>query len=118
MPRLRQRVCLEQALKLDLVQLMRTGLVVQGASSGPHRIHWRWADGRIAATGIIQANLQVDAPPWLDIQIDARAQRLTLTTISRPLGGRQYFCQCPVTNRRALVLWLPPGATRFASRHA
>jgi hypothetical protein len=28
------------------------------------------------------------------------------------------FFICPVTNRRASVLWMPPGARRFASRYA
>jgi hypothetical protein len=31
-------------------------------------------------------------------------------------GGRQWYFLCPVTNRRASVLWKPPGATAFASR--
>ena len=44
MARPRERVCLEQGLKLDLVQLARGGFIRFGANVGRRRIQWQ--DGR------------------------------------------------------------------------
>jgi hypothetical protein len=45
-------------------------------------------------------------------------QRLELIAESRHFGGRQWYVTCPVTGKKCSVLWLPPGASRFSSRHA
>ena len=34
----------------------------------------------------------------------------------RHFGGRQWYFICPYMNQRASVLWMPPGAQRFACR--
>ena len=41
MARPRERVCLEQGLKLDLVRLARHGLIRLGANVGPRGIQWK-----------------------------------------------------------------------------
>jgi hypothetical protein len=43
-------------------------------------------------------------------------QWIGLIACPRHYGGKQWYFICPVTNRRASVLWKPPGATRFRSR--
>jgi hypothetical protein len=50
------------------------------------------------------------------IQIGNSNQTISLVAEPRHFGGRQWYFVCPVTNRRASVLWKPPGATRFCSR--
>lgn len=45
-------------------------------------------------------------------------QSIALDGVPRRYGGRQWYAKCPRTGRRVSVLWRPPGATRFASRHA
>jgi hypothetical protein len=55
---------------------------------------------------------------WFEISIGGFRQRITLVSRPRHFGGRQWFFQCPATNRLATVLWRPPGATSFCSRQA
>jgi len=45
-------------------------------------------------------------------------QRLDLIAEPRHFGGQQWYVQCPVTQKKCSVLWLPPGASRFCSRQA
>lgn len=49
---------------------------------------------------------------------DHGRQIVALDSRPRRFGGRQWYFVCPVTGRLASVLYRPPGATRYASRHA
>src|SRR5215475_5915815 len=119
MPRSRQRICLQQqALKLDINLLARRGLIVPGSATSPHAIRWVNSDGEVIASGWISADMQGDTEDWLHIEIGQLDQTITLVALPRHYGGRYWFFVCPVTNRRASVLWLPRGARHFASRHA
>jgi hypothetical protein len=119
MPRSRQRICLQQqALKLDINCLARRGLISPGSTTGPHSIRWMNSTGEVIASGWISADMEGDAEGWLNIHIGELEQTITLVTMPRHYGGRQWFFVCPVTNRRASVLWLPRGAQHFASSHA
>ena len=56
MPKPRQRICLNQGLKLDLNKLRRQGLVRPDERSGPHGIRWNsdyWGE---IASAFITAN--------------------------------------------------------------
>jgi hypothetical protein len=44
-------------------------------------------------------------------------QRITLLKRPRHFGGGQWYFVCPATNRCVSVLWKPPGAMTFSSRH-
>jgi hypothetical protein len=48
------------------------------------------------------------------------ASRQHVAVISRPrrFGGCQWYFVCPDTGQLASVLWMPPGARHYASRHA
>ena len=119
MPRNRQRVCLQQGLKLDLNRLVRQGLVNPGAQTGPFVIRWTntyWQEE--IATGWISADMQGPVEGWLRIQIGELDQTIILVASLRHYGGRQWYFMCPVMNRRTSVLWMPPGAGRFTSRQA
>src|SRR5262245_46494567 len=118
MPRHRQRVCLQEGLKFDIKFLVRRGLIVPGSATTPHAIRWVNSEGEVIARGWISADMRDDVVTLIRIQIDELDQTITLVPLSRHLGGRQWFFVCPVTNRRASVLWLPPEARQFASKHA
>jgi hypothetical protein len=118
MPRHRQRVCLQEGLKLDINLLARRGLIAPGSATGPHAIRWMNSDGEVIASGWVSADMEGDIEGSLCIRIGEFEQRITLVTFPRHYGGRQWFFMCPVTNRRASVLWLPRGAQHFASSHA
>jgi hypothetical protein len=110
---------LQEGLKLDLNLLVRQGLIAPGSATGPHSIRWTNRNsGEVIASGWISADMRSDIEGLLHIQIGELDQTITLVPLSRHYGGRQWFFVCPVTNGRASVLWLPPGAQQFASRHA
>jgi hypothetical protein len=120
MPRPRQRVLLESGLKLDLNKLRRLGLVRPG-EKGPGFALIRWSStytGEETASGFITSDLSGECEGWLRIQIGDLHQTITLVPRPRHFGGYQWYFVCPVMNRYASVLWLPPRATRFCSRQA
>ena len=116
MPRPRERVCLQDGLKLDLNRLMRKGFVGRGANIGLYEItftHPYW--GKVAS-GFISADMTGENEGWFRIQLGGLDQRINLVAQSRHFGGRQWYFLCPVKNRLVSVLWRPGGATRFCSR--
>jgi len=119
MPRERLRVCLQDGLKLDLNRLIRRGFVRLGECTGPIPILWLNSDtGEVRASGSITADLRDHTEGWLHFMANSLDQRLTLAARPRHFGGRQWYFICPVTNQRSCVLWMPPGARQFRSRHA
>jgi hypothetical protein len=118
MPRPRQRTRLESGLKLDLNKLRRQGLVSPGAK---RQAFIRWAytytDEEIAK-GVLTSNMEGKYEGWLRIESRDLDQTIILVPKPRHFGGYQWYFVCPVMNRCASVLWMPPGATRFCSRQA
>lgn len=115
MSRQRQRVCLQDGLKLNLNRLIRNGFVRRDAFARS-LIRWShpyWDD---VATGTIAADLTGDLDGWFQIEVGDVCQRIALRARPRPFGGRQWYFICPQVGRRASVLWRPPGANRFRSR--
>ena len=118
MPKSRRRVCLESGLKLDLNRLRRQGLVRAGANA--HAIV-RWTNpytGEEIAKGVITSNMEGKHEGWLRIQLGDLNQMIILVPKPRHFGGYQGYFVCPVMNRYASVLWMPPGAERFCCRQA
>ena len=115
MPRPRQRACLQDGLKLDLNHLTQLGIVRSGAQTGPVSIVWT---GNCCASGLITVDATGLAEGWLLLHIGSLDQKIILMACRRYFGGRQWYFICPYTNRRVSVLWKPPGADKFASRHA
>jgi hypothetical protein len=118
MPRTRQRTCLQEGLKLDINLLIRRGVIAPGSATGPHAIRWINSEGEVIASGSVYADMEADTKGLFCIQIGDVEQAITLAPLARHYGGRQWFFFCSATNRRTSVLWLPPGARQFASRHA
>jgi len=115
MPRPRERVCLQDGLKLDLNRLSRKGFIKPG-SIGACGIAWTHSYWGQIASGIISADMSGQIEGWLRIQLGSLDQRIILVARDRHFGGEQWYFVCPVMNRRASVLWKPPGADRFCSR--
>jgi hypothetical protein len=67
---------------------------------------------------MIKANLCDPETGSLRYRTEHVDQLITLVSCPRHFGGRQWYFVCPVTHRRASVLWMPPGAKQFYSRHA
>jgi hypothetical protein len=117
MPRPRQRACLEDGLRLHLNRLARQGFIRPGAATGPVGIKWTnsYFNGEVAS-GVITADMSGRHEGWFRIQIGQLDQRIVLVSHPRHFGGRQWYFVCPHMERRATVLWMPPGASSFASR--
>jgi hypothetical protein len=116
MARPRERVCLQDGLKLDLIRLARNGFIKPGSNIGVRGITWTHSYWGEIATGIVSADMSGQNEGWLRIQLGTLDQRITLVARPRHFGGRQFFFVCPVMNRLATVVWKPSGATRFCSR--
>ena len=118
MPRPRQRACLEAGLKLDLNWMIRRRVVVPGFKfERPRIISWsnNYTDEEIASAEIT-FDLQGTYEGWLRSKIGGLDRRIVLMARPRHFGGRQWYFVCPYLNRRASVLWMPPGASHFACR--
>ena len=118
MSRARVRVRLQDGLKLDLNRLARRGFIKFGANIGLRGIAWTGSHCGEVAHGIVSAEMSDPHDTWFRVQIGDSIQRIGLVSRPRHFGGRQWFFLCPATYRLATVLWMPPGANRFCSRHA
>jgi hypothetical protein len=120
MPRPCQRVRLESGLKPNINSLIERSLIEPGAATGPRAIGWpnKYSGEQIAAA-TFTADIRGTDEGWLHIsswQQGGFDQRLFLSARPRHFGGLQWFFVCPYTDRRAMVLWNPPGARTFAYR--
>jgi hypothetical protein len=96
---------------------MRQGYIVPGAYTAWSSV---WTDS-YTGEETASAEFTTHMSPHeglLRIQIDNAEQTIFLTPRPRNFGGHQWYFVCPVMNRCASVLWMPPGATRFSSRQA
>ena len=116
MGRLRERVCLQDGLKLDLNRLARQGLVRNGSNLGPRGIRWTHSYWGEVGVATITADLGGGSEGWLRLRMADLDQIITLAARPRRFGGQQWYFLCPATNRPASALWRPPGAPRFCSR--
>jgi hypothetical protein len=115
MARSRQRVRLEDGLKLNINKLIGRGGIHPGSktraiASCPQ------AYGGQSLSGVLTADLSYPVRGWMRLELGSEDHWLELVTEPRHFGGRQWYFLCPQTGRRASVLWKPPGARSFASR--
>jgi hypothetical protein len=110
------RVKLENGFKLDLNRLARRGFIRPGASTGPVGISWTSSYWGHQGSALIWADMSGPIEGSFRIRFGQLDQRIILLRRRRHFGGGQWYFMCPVMNRRASVLWKPPGATRFCSR--
>src|SRR5215475_4018770 len=103
MARNRQRVCLEDGLKLDLNRLASRGFIKFGANIGARGIVWNHSYWGEVERAVISADMTSPRDAWLKVQFGESIQRIELTSRVRHFGGRQWFFVCPATGRRAEV---------------
>jgi hypothetical protein len=100
MPRPRQRVRLQDGLKLDLNRLIRQGLVRPGERIGPYLIRWTYTyTGEEIASALITAKMENQYEGELRIKIGSFDQTIFLVPRARHFGGHQWYFICPVMNR-------------------
>ena len=117
MARWRKRVRLEAGRKVDLNEVMRQGSPKLGRRS--RFIFWTQTEtGESVASGVFEIELRAEGNGWVTLTLGGIEQTLRLRGVPRHFGGFQWYFVCPVTGRRASVLWLPPEAKCFASRLA
>jgi hypothetical protein len=114
----RQRVRLEDGLKLDLNRLIRRGFARRpGFMVGTVRWTYPYADHE-TANGLVTVSIQDFRRGWLRMQLGELDQKIWLHSQPRHFGGRQWYFVCPRTNTLTSVLWKPSGASQFRSRRA
>jgi hypothetical protein len=113
MPKPNYRACLDEGLRLDLYWLIRQGWLKPDQAI-TLTFQWRLPLDEEPSTGLLTADMRDNAGS-LRIQLGAVDQTIELRWRHRHFGGRQWYFLCPVTKKRAWILWLPPGARRFAS---
>ena len=119
MARNRQRVCLQDGLKLDINRLARNCLIRCGTDTSAHAIQWINSHWGEVARGVLTSNMTPEGQGWFTIGLAGEdCQRIALVARRRHFGGRQWYFSCPKTGRLVSVLWRPPGARWFASRQA
>jgi len=117
MARLRERIPLEDGLKLDLNLLLRQRIM----RSGPvicASISWERYSSEPIASGSLIMCLFGASRGWVRLDLGSVEQSIDLVAAPRHFGGQQWYFVCPGLGRRASVLWMPPGASLFACRQA
>ena len=98
------------------VRDVRTGAECRSGS-----LRWRCGDQLL---GLISYTVDLMSAEqgclWLWYNVGGGANHVAISMISTALhsGGRRWWFICPVTGDRVGKLYLPPGATHFAGRHA
>jgi hypothetical protein len=94
MSRSRNRVCLEDGLKLDLNSLARKGFVQRGRYSGVRGIRWTPSYWGEVASALISADLSDASSGWLKLEGDLN-QFISLAAQPRRFGGHQWYLSAP-----------------------
>jgi hypothetical protein len=117
MARPRVRIELEDGLKLDLNKLH-----VQAVSQGETTqqvICWNPGySGGGRTIGLLICRLASATRGSMRLLVHSLDQSIDLAAAPRHFGGVQWYFICPMTGRRASVLWMPAGESCFASRRA
>ena len=114
MARSRNRVCLQDGLRLDINSLARKGFLTTGTYSGVQGIGWTHSYWGEVASALISADLSDASSGWLKLEGGIN-QFILLAAQPRPFGGHQWYFVCPITGRLASVLWRPPVQHAFAA---
>jgi hypothetical protein len=117
MARPRKRMELEDGFKLD-VNKLRVQAITQGE---PIQQVICWdprCSGGARTIGVLICRLASATRGSMQLLLRSLDQSIDLVTLPRHFGGVQWYFVCPMRGLRASVLWMPPGASCFASRRA
>lgn len=117
MARPRQRVNLQEGLCLNINRLIRLRLLSPGSFTGPRCLVWSYTySGEKVTCAWLSSDLSELFDSWVKIEFGGQTQIIRLIRKDRNFGGGQWYFACPRSNVNCSTLWLPPGATKFASR--
>jgi hypothetical protein len=119
----------EDGWKLDLAHCFRQGMFFPGRHVSGSMNWTSTRTGEVQATVGYEANLIDSASSWVRLYYTttkrstgakiASDYRVRLETTRPHYGGMRWWFICPLSGRRARVLYLPPsGGTTFAGRPA
>ena len=113
-----KKVTVERCLVLSVKELARAGLLKPGCPSGS----WCWRSGN-ETVATVKLDLVIDPDKgtiWLTHTAGGKLTHYTVSLVTTVphYGGRRWWFICPIKKIRAAKLYLPPGATGFASRRA
>lgn len=113
----RYRANLQEGLCLNINRLIRQRFLCPGSFTGPRRLVWSYTySGERIASACLSSDLSESYDAWVKIEIGDRTQIVHLNRQARNFGGGQWYFVCPRSNVDCSTLWLPPGASTFASR--
>jgi hypothetical protein len=117
MARPRKRIELEDGVKLDVNKLR-----IQGTSQGETTQQVICCNPRYSSDargiGLLVWRFSSATRGSMRLLLRPLDQLIDLVAEPRHFGGVQWYFLCPLTGRRASILWMPPGASCFASRQA
>ena len=117
-----KRVTVESAFKLELAALL------DKASLYPRCKATMFREGGRICGAIERIDVETEIGPesgWVRLRYDATNHRedvvhvddrIDIVSMAQPYGGRRWWFVCPYLGCRVKALFLPEGATRFASR--
>jgi len=109
----------ENCLILSVKDLAKIGALDPGWHQGP--LVWRSGEEQIAAVEFSSSMPNEGIGTlWLRYWADGEFMHYTVSLVSTVphYGGRRWWFKCPIEKIRVAKLYLPPGATKFASRQA
>ena len=114
-----RKTTVEEGLVLDVKDLVAMGALVPRWREGS--LSWRSGAETIATVGYGSSTYSdATGTLWLRYVVDGKPMHYTITLVSTVphYGGRRWWFICPIKKIRVSKLYLPPGATQFASRKA
>ena len=116
---------MEDCLTLDLAWLMRLAPIREG-EAGTGEIKWT-VDGDLIGALRFQLDLRTIGTAGLILHYNLAAtqsqrkptrQVIKLTALAQYFGGHRWWMRCPMTGEKVRIVYLSPGADRFAGRKA
>lgn len=111
------RVLCEDCLRLDIGDPTWRN-ACNPARSNAGTVHWSYLGSDIASADFVWSNAGRVLTIGCVINGVAAKQSIKLVTTTPYFGGKRYWFVCPVSGRRARVLYLPPRGRTWASRSA
>jgi hypothetical protein len=117
---------IEDGLKLDLRRLRKQGQFIPGVTFATGKLVWSNTHSGEEVANIGYSFCSSGEFPWFRVQYTTTPrggepqsidEKFELERFPQPLGGYRWYFICLQTGKRAQCLYLPPGATRFRSRH-